>query len=242
MNTIHITTSQNIDVEYELGSLGDRMVASIIDWVVIIAYFILFISIIGFSNMNRFISGNEWVFILLLLPVFMYDLISEMVLNGQSVGKRVMGIKVISLDGGPGSFAQYLIRWVFRLVDFTLTSSLLALVMIAVTEKKQRLGDVIAGTILIKTRPRTQLYHTFYEPVNNNDYQITYPEVINLTDGDIQLIKEVILTVNRTGNSMFALQAQQKIEQTLQIMSRQTEPRIFLQVILADYNHITSQL
>ncbi|MDB5246667.1 MAG: hypothetical protein JWQ40_1061 [Segetibacter sp.] len=241
MNTINITTPQNIDVEYELGSLGDRMLGTIIDWAVLIAYVILALFLIGFTG-RQFLNGYEWLMVVLVLPLFFYDLLCELLLNGQSVGKKVMGIKVISLNGSQPSFGQYFNRWVFRLIDFTITSNLLALVMVAVTEKKQRLGDVIAGTVLVKTRPRTQMQHTFYEPVDPATYRVTYPEVVNLNDGDIQLIKEVILNVNRSGNSMLALQAQQKIEQTLQIMSKQPEPRLFLQVILADYNHVTSQL
>jgi hypothetical protein len=164
-----------------------------------------------------------------------------MLLNGQSAGKKVMGIKVISLSGEQPSFSQYLNRWVFRLVDFTLTGSMLAVIMVAVNEKNQRLGDLIAGTVLVKTKARTQLKQTIYRQLPT-DYQVSYPEAINLKDSDFELIKEVVLMVKKTGNSTLALQAQQKIEHTLHIMSKQTEPIIFLQVILSDYYYMTSQL
>jgi hypothetical protein len=165
-----------------------------------------------------------------------------MLLNGQSPGKRVMNIKVISLNGLQPSFGQYLNRWLFRLIDFSFSSGLVALIMVAVTEKKQRLGDLVAGTILVKTKLRTQLHQTIYQPFSTDAYQVTYPEVINLKDHDMQLIKEVIITVSRTGNSMLALQAQQKIEQVLHIYSKETAPITFLQVILTDYNYVTAQL
>ena len=242
MNTIHITTSQNIDVEYELGSLGDRILGRIIDWIVLIAYVVLVLSLIGFSNIGRFIDTNGWIVIVFILPVFLYDLLCELLLNGQSVGKRVMSIKVISLNGLQPSFGQYLNRWLFRLVDFSISGSLVAIIMVAATEKKQRLGDLIAGTILVKTKLRTQLHQTLYEPVATATYQVTYPEVINLKDSDIQLIKEVILAVSQTNNPMLALQAQQKIEQVLHIYSKEKSPFVFLQVILTDYNYVTSQL
>jgi len=241
MNTIHITTSQNIDVEYELGSVGDRIVASVIDYLVIIAYVILVVSIIGFSNFGSFLSSNAWVGVFLLFPIVFYDLLSEMLLNGQSAGKKVMGIKVISISGQQPSFSQYLNRWVFRLLDFTLTSSMLALIMVAITERNQRLGDVVAGTVLVKTKARTHFTQTLFQQLPAN-YQISYPEAINLKDRDFQLIKEVVLTVKKTGNYNLALQAQQKIEQTLNIMSRQAEPIVFLQVILSDYYYMTAQL
>ncbi len=241
MNSISITTSQNIDVEYELASLGDRIIARIIDNVILIAYIILIFVIIGFSNFESFVGNYAWLVIFLFLPVLFYDIASEMIFNGQSAGKKVMAIKVISLSGEQPSFSQYLNRWFFRLVDFTISWSLLAVIMVAATDKKQRLGDLVAGTVLIKTKTRTQLQSTLYQQVDVA-YQVSYPEVINLKDSDMQLVKEVILTVYKTGNTMLALQAQQKIEQTLNIMSRQQEPLQFLQVVLSDYNHITSQL
>jgi flagellar basal body P-ring protein FlgI len=118
---------------------------------------------------------------------------------------------------------------------------MLAVIMVAVNEKNQRLGDLIAGTVLVKTKARTQLKQTIYRQLPT-DYQVSYPEAINLKDSDFELIKEVVLMVKKTGNSTLALQAQQKIEQTLHIMSKQTEPIIFLQVILSDYYYMTSQL
>jgi uncharacterized RDD family membrane protein YckC len=238
MNTITITTSQNIEFEYELGSLGDRIIGAIIDYIVVIAYLIIMMAVFVYRSSDV----SPYVFILLLLPVVFYDLISELLLNGQSLGKKAMGIKVISISGDQPSLSQYLIRWVFRLVDFTLSSTMVAVVMVAATEKKQRLGDLIAGTVLVKTKPRTHLSDTFFEQNVAEAYAVTYPQVISLKDGDIQLIKEVLLSVRRTGNTMLALQAQQKVEQILHMRSIHQQPMDFLQTVLKDYNHLAAQL
>jgi uncharacterized RDD family membrane protein YckC len=240
MNTISITTSQNIELEYELGSIGDRVVGRIIDLVINVAYVVIVILFLSYAGNGLQGAGTVVVF-LLFLPVVFYDLVSEIVLNGQSVGKKVMGIKVISLSGDQPTISQYLIRWLFRVIDFSILGGLVALILVAVTEKKQRLGDLIAGTVLIKLNPRTSLSHTMYEPVSTVEYKVTYPEASYLNDNDIQLVKEVILTVRRTGNTMLALQAQQKIEQVLHIESKSADPRSFLQTILADFNYLTSQ-
>lgn len=242
MNTITITTSQNIDFEYELGSLGDRIVGAIIDYIIIIAYVIIVLWAFVFNSSSSFAGTYAILIMLSFLPVVFYDLASELLLNGQSLGKKIMGIKVISISGDQPSFSQYLNRWIFRLVDFTFSSSLVAVVMVAATEKKQRLGDVIAGTVLVKTKPRTHLTDTWYEQNNAPTYTVTYPEVINLKDSDIQLIKEVMLTVRRTHNTMLALQTQNKIEQILHIQSRQIEAMEFLRIVLTDYNFLTAQL
>ncbi len=153
-----------------------------------------------------------------------------------------MGIKVISLNGEQPAFGQYLIRWLFRLVDFTLSGSLVALITVAASEKKQRLGDMIAGTTLVKTKPRTQFTDTLYVPTAPVEYKVTYPEVINLSDRDVQLVKEVLISVQRSGNTMLALQAQNKIEQVLHIRSQHSDATYFLHCVLADYNHLTSQM
>ena len=243
MNTISITTSQNIELEYDLGSLGDRIIGRILDFLVLIAYGVILFAIIGFGNLGRFTDQNIWLMVVFLgFPYAFYDLLSEMFLNGQSVGKKIMGIKVISLNGNQASFSQYLIRWLFRIVDFSLTGSLVALITVAATEKKQRLGDIVAGTVLVKTQPRIQISDTTFHSVQEDNYEVTYPEVINLRDQDVQLIREILNSVTQSGNTILAFQAQQKVEQVLNIHSRHTDSKSFLNTVLVDYNYLTSKL
>jgi hypothetical protein len=111
---------------------------------------------------------------------------------------------------------------------------------VAVSEKKQRLGDMVAGTAIVKTNYRTTLQQTLYTPVEETGYHVSYPEVANLADMDVQLIKEVILNVNKTGNINLAFQAAEKIKNILRINS-ELEPLRFLQLLLADYNYLTSR-
>ena len=243
MNTINITTSQNIELEYDLGSLGDRIVGRILDFLVLIAYGIILFAIIGFGNAGRFIEKNVWLMLLVLaFPVVFYDLICEMLLNGQSLGKKIMGIKVISLNGEQASFSQYLIRWLFRIVDFSFSGSIVALVMVAASEKKQRLGDLVAGTVLVKTKPRIQIADTIFHAIHEDNYTVTYPEVINLRDQDVQLIKDILKSVSQTGNTMLAFHAQQKVEKVLNIRNKHNDSKSFLNAVLSDYNYITSRL
>jgi uncharacterized RDD family membrane protein YckC len=238
MNTIRITTTQNIELEYDLASLGERILGRLLDGVILFAYAVIAALFFVWSDM---VDDLMWVMILVVaIPIVFYDLACEVFMNGQSIGKRVMNIKVISLDGAQPSLGQYIIRWVFRMIDFTMTSSLCALISVAVSEKKQRVGDMVAGTTLIKTIPRTDFQQTIYVPTEQANYQLSFPEVHNLSDQDMQLIKEVINTVNRTGNTMLAVQAADRIKETLGIRS-DMEPLTFLQVVLADYNYSTSE-
>src|SRR5436190_6702385 len=120
MSTIRITTSQNIELDYDLGSLGERIVAYLLDLLIIAAYAVTIMIMVFSSSFSRF---SMMTIFLLFLPVVFYDLLSEVFLNGQSVGKKVMKIRVISLDGGSATISQYLLRWIFRLIDFSFTSN-----------------------------------------------------------------------------------------------------------------------
>jgi uncharacterized RDD family membrane protein YckC len=241
MSTISITTSQNIELDYDLGSLGDRILARLIDLAVIIAYVIIIFVTIGFSNLGTFIVENVWLVVVLMLPAVFYNLVCELVLNGQSLGKKIMGIKVISLSGEQPSLSQYLIRWLFRIVDFSF-GGLVALIIVAVTPKHQRLGDILAGTAVVKTKPRTHFADTIYTATPTIEYQVIYPEVVNLKDGDIQLVKDVVISVYKSQNLMLAHQAKDRIEQVLGIRSQHAEPMDFLRTVLADYNYLTSSM
>ncbi len=240
MAVISITTSQNIELEYDLASLGERMVATIIDFVILAGYIII---VSMFTNLSGGLDYKfGWVYLFLFLPVTFYSLLCETFLNGQSVGKKAMGIKVISLNGNPASFGQYLIRWLFRLVDLWIGSFVLAVIMIAVTEKHQRIGDIVAGTTVVKTRPRTSLQQTLYTPVADTNYAVNYPEVTQLSDNDMQLVKEVLINVQRSGNTPLAIQTMEKIESVLNIKSYHDDPVKFLGAVLSDYNHLTSKM
>jgi uncharacterized RDD family membrane protein YckC len=236
MSKISILTPQNIELEYDLASLGDRIVAAIVDRLLLIAYGIIVLVIATQANFSGDIM-QLFIFVIS-LPVIFYSLLSEVFMNGQTIGKRVMKIKVISINGHQPTFSQYLMRWLFRIIDLWMTGSILAIIMIAVNEKGQRLGDIVAGTTLIKTTPRTTINDTLYVAVAETNYKATYPDVINLKDSDIQLVKEVIMNVHKSGNTLLAYQTMQKIETVLNIKS-QHEPLTFLYAVLSDYNHLS---
>src|ERR1700743_890388 len=112
-----------------------------------------------------------------------------MFMNGQSVGKRIMKIKVISLDGTRPRFSQYLLRWLFRIVDFTLTSWLGGLITIILTDNGQRIGDIVAVTVVVRTTPRTTANNIVYANVDDS-YQPVFAQASQLNDEDINLIHE----------------------------------------------------
>jgi uncharacterized RDD family membrane protein YckC len=238
MNTIRITTSQNIELEYDLASLGERIGAFALDLLVVFAYLIIISIVVNVIA----VSGNQsgLIYFLLFLPAAFYNLLSEIFLNGQTLGKRVLKIKVISITGTSASIGQYMIRWLFRLIDIFFSFCTCALISVAVSDKKQRVGDMVAGTTLIKTQPRTAFNQTMYVPTPEINYTVSYPAVTSLSDKDIQLIKEALLHISKTNNLYLAYPVAEKVKKMLNIETN-LDPSHFLQTVVADYNYLTSR-
>jgi len=244
MQTIKITTSQNIDIDYEVAGLGERILARLIDLAIFFLVYILGLFIGGWANW--YVDGSFGIIIAVIVYAVLfvfYDLIFEIFMNGQSIGKRIMKIKVISLDGGQPRVGQYFMRWLFRIVDFLLTwPGLVALIAAAVNDKTQRIGDMVAGTILIRTVPRTQINNIVFMPTYDG-YQPVFKEAGQLNDKDIELIHEIINAYTKTGNNVVVYNMALRVKEHLNV----TPPNgmndmLFLQTIIKDYNHISAQL
>ncbi|RZL38121.1 MAG: RDD family protein, partial [Pedobacter sp.] len=151
METIKINTSQHVEIDYPVAGLGERVAAYLIDFgMFLIIYFFALIAF-AITGLENSFNNSSIVILVIIFGIcyVFYDFLCEVAFNGQSLGKKLLKIKVVSLDGGQASIGQYFIRWIFRIVDFTLTANLLGFISVAVSEKKQRIGDVVAGTTLI---------------------------------------------------------------------------------------------
>lgn len=237
METIKVSTSQHVNIDYPVAGLGERLVGALIDLGVYFGLWLVFASVSsGLSDGTAML-----VFLIILVATYiLYDLICEVFMNGQSVGKKVMKIKVISIDGSQPSIGQYFIRWVFRLIDGALTMQTCALVCIAVSDNKQRLGDMIAGTTLIKTEKRTQLHHLAFRKLPE-DYTPQFQNVQALSDYDIGLIDEVLTAyyLNRKPELVYAMATKVTDYISLSIPDGMDELK-FLNTVVRDYNYLTS--
>jgi uncharacterized RDD family membrane protein YckC len=238
MQTITVHTTQNIDIDYEIAGIGERILALLIDYGIFIALSILG-AILAINQMPEF--GIGLYFIIVAVAFTFYDLVCEIFLNGQSLGKRILKIKVISLDGNRPTFSQYLLRWVLRFVDFPLTAYLGALVSAIVTDNGQRIGDIAAGTAMVKTHSRTQMNNLVFRP-SEDSYVPVFKEVSQLTDDDINLIADVLHNYMRTRNSMIVYNMARRIMDHLQIaLPPGMNDMQFLETIIRDYSHIVAQ-
>ncbi len=235
MERIQIDTTQNVAIEYEAAGLGERFIAGLIDYSILGIY--LLTALFFIDEISAVLP--TWVIVVIVaFPLWLYHLICELFMNGQSIGKRQMNIKVINIDGLPVSFASYFIRWLFRLIDVFMTFGGLAVLTIVMNGKGQRLGDMAAGTAVVSLKSRKQLSDTLFE-FTDEDYQVTFLQVQNLKDKDISLIKEIMNDAKGTGNNQVILALVDKLKVLLNVESN-LPPRIFLETVLKDYNHLSS--
>jgi hypothetical protein len=190
---------------------------------------------LGLSEM----VSNVAEIIFLFLPAICYHLLMEVFLNGQSVGKRMLNIQVLDRNGAEASLSQYMLRWVFRLIDMGFTMGIGAVMSTALTQNSQRLGDLVAGTIIIDKKYNTYLEDTIFLDIADKEYKPMFPEVMKLTDRDINGIRNLldIKKVNRE-TDIYTAQIAHRIKEVLHITS-DMQPADLLHQLLRDYNFLT---
>jgi uncharacterized RDD family membrane protein YckC len=240
MEGLLVETTQNVRLEYQPASVGERILAYLIDALVIFAWMVVVSMGFGvFSGQNsRSADGLIVLFAVLVLPVVFYDLLFETLLNGQSIGKKALGLRVIQLDGRTPTLGAYLFRWLFRLVDITLFSGVVAIVTIAVSGKGQRLGDVVAKTTVVKLRPPVTLERVVAVPTADPDYRVTYPQAAQLTDGDATTLRRALNKALSAENDYLLTVAADKARQLTGISTSQDDVA-FLQTLLRDHAHLS---
>lgn len=245
MDSIRINTAQNIDIDYEIAGLGERIAARCIDLAIFVFIAIITFVIMGAVSMATSGTGAMIVLFVFVAIFAFYDLVCEITMDGQTFGKKVLKIKVISIDGAQPTLGQYIFRWLFRMIDFGFPFGwgVIALVSVAVTEKHQRLGDILGKTTLIKTKPRTEFANVPFSFNIPEEYEPKFKEVLHLNDRDIELIHEVLTGYYQTGNANLIYTMAGKIkEHIVATIPEGMNELQFLETVLKDYNQLTANM
>lgn len=260
MAKITITTPFNIDLEFRTATVSRRMLAWLIDIVLICVYYYVMLRVVyPLLGMSDGISTAAELFTIV-IPVLLYQLLFEMFGNGQTAGKKLAGIKVIDLSGHEPTWGQYLIRWLLCLgnlfvyiIPYLILKAPAALIFfmvlylpdflcVVISARSQRIGDMAAGTAVIDSNYVANINETIYLEVEDANYQPMFPGVMRLTDRDINGIRN-LLSQQRPGKDTdaYILQVSDKIRMVLSIDS-EMEPRDFLQKLLLDYNFYSGKV
>ena len=214
-----------------MASVGDRIFAQLIDWGVLLAYFALltwFIVVTG-------IDGWWWM-VLYLFPLFFYSLLCEILNQGQTLGKMALNIRVVKMDGSMPTLGSYLMRWMLFLIDGPATS-FVGLVAMILTRNNQRLGDMAAGTVVIKKQKykKIQISLDEYDYLAKN-YTPRYPQASDLSLEQIEIITRAIST-QRDGFDLRLNQLAKKVQQKFNIERKEANDLAFLQRVVRDYQY-----
>lgn len=236
MESISISTTQNVSISYAIASLGDRILATLLDYLIFIAYFVI---VFYFLTALDVLDGLGYLSSLVMLPVLFYDLYCELIFNGQSFGKYLMKIKVVKIDGTQPGFGSYLLRWIFRIVEGGhFLNGLVAILAILINGKGQRVGDIAAKTSVIKLKKKISLEDGFLN-IPDENYTIVFREVEQLNEKDISIIREVFNHARSKNRLDIVNQLADKTKSTLNITTTLKSIE-FLNTVIKDYEYYHS--
>ena len=236
MDNFQIETAQNVQIGHKVAGLGERILAFLIDGILILGYVVL----VSFLLDQIQLTDRGWALIMIVgLPPFLYFLIWETFWNGQSPGKAAMDIRVVKMDGTRAGFSDYLVRWLLRIIDISLTSGSVAVVCILVNGKGQRLGDLAAGTTVISEKLPTNLSRSLWVEIPE-DYIPQYPQVRLLSDAQMQKIKNLYQEGLKFSNYKLIGKLSKKVAEMIAVEPKEV-PSEFLVRVIKDYSYYTQR-
>ena len=260
MPTVQINTAFNVGLDFEIAPFHKRLLAYMIDFALLIIY-LFFMKYLLYEQMGLPENDSIGVDILVVsLPMLFYSLITELLMNGQTIGKKLMRIRVISLEGGEPTVGQFILRWITKffewpfLFGYLFASTLAVMIYIFITgfcgiavvitilvsRRHQRFGDMAAGTAIVDAKSFMSVHDTIFVNVNAGNYKVSFPEVMRLSDNDINTIKSVLTLARRTHNHDVCMRVEYKIKDVLSISSSLSSID-FLEKLLEDYNYLATK-
>jgi uncharacterized RDD family membrane protein YckC len=238
-----ILTTQNVSINYQVANIGERLLARLLDLVFFAVYLVLAFWAMGFAvrgldweNMARYSAALS---LLIPIPVLTYTLWCESVFNGRTIGKLIMGLKVVKTDGTPAGIGDFGYRWVMRIFEGEVALfTCLSLPVAIISGKGQRIGDMVAGTMVIKSKQKTSLRNTILQQINPQ-YRVVFPQVANLNDRDMNVIRDIMQQSFDTGNYQLLEYLGVKVKSVMGVSPppQQLPTMQFLNIVLADYAH-----
>ncbi|RDK87084.1 RDD family protein [Marinirhabdus gelatinilytica] len=238
MDNFQIETAQNVNIAQNVGGVGERVLAFIIDYLIIFVYIIL--ASIAISALE---FDSDYMFLVYMtagLPIFTYSLLWETFWNGRSPGKALLKLRVVKLDGSKPAFSNYFIRWLLRIIDVTITSGALALVTVLLNGKGQRLGDIAASTTVITEKKTVSLSQTLVMDLPE-DYTPRYPQVTVFTDAEMSTVKSLFWEAKYNGNHGVVLKLKDRLSKVMEVTPEE-KPIAFVDKVIKDYNYYTQNM
>lgn len=264
MPLIQIATPFNIDLEFEIAEIYKRLFAYLIDFSLLLMFFVSmkYFYYGGFDKVNpTILQKNMGLDIITVsIPMLLYSLVAEVTMHGQTIGKKLMSIRVISLGGGEPALSQYLTRWMFKgfewpfFFGYTILTGeslfayifitgflgVIVVIIISVSKTNQRLGDIAANTVVVNTQSPFSVDDTVFMDIKDENYVVKFPEVLRLSDRDINTVKNVMNLFYKENNTETCIRVALKVQEVLQINTDMYADQ-FLEKLLEDYYYLASK-
>ncbi len=245
---VGIETTQHVKLSYEPAGVGERILAYVLDGFFLGIYYFVAFWIMGYfmnvgaSDGNGLSDFPMWTFfVIIVIPMMLYHLVCEVLMDGYSIGKKIVGIRVVKIDGTRADLSGYLVRWLFRIFEITMTSGVVAFITILLNGKGQRLGDIVGKTCVIKERDKVKLDDTLFAELET-EYEPEFAQVVELSDKDVSIIKDVLKARgNYERDTWFVMlqKTRKKVEDKLGITRNESmDAEEFLNTVIKDYNAI----
>jgi uncharacterized RDD family membrane protein YckC len=245
--TIEITTTQNVTIEYELAELRERMLAWLLDLVIVVFGYLVLVQLFSLVFGGLLGLGTGLEMILALMPFvtyFLYQIFFEIWALGQTPGKKALNIRVIRLDGKDPEWGDVVIRSILHMVDTLFSAGVIGILFIKTTDKSQRLGDLAAHTTVVKIY--SSRFRYLLKDILNisslDNYQPVYPQVRNLNEQDMLFIKTVLSRRQRYPNQAHDEVVEDLVSHLMPLLEIEQRPlnrQDFLRTILRDYIVLT---
>ncbi|HHB77781.1 MAG TPA: RDD family protein [Saprospiraceae bacterium] len=245
MKQLALRTTQNVVIEYPAASIFERAIAVIIDLFIIalLSWLVMYttVAIIEYFDVAPF----AMVFVSLspILLMILYHTFSEYWANGQTIGKKALGIRVVRVDGQKAGMREALLRSLVLLVDLVMSLGVIGGLTIATSRRQQRLGDLAANTVvIISNPPKPFRLEGILNIKSMENYEPTYPKVIQFTEADILQVKETLRRYQKYKNAAHRkafLSMTQKMAKMLDMKELPNDSVKFIKTVIRDYIVLT---
>ncbi len=243
MKTVDIRTPQQIVIRFELADLKERIVAFVLDQFILwTGLFILFFLLMALGHAIN-INPGRFIQVLFTGIYLFYSLLAEYLMDGQSPGKKIMGLKIIKLSGGASGIREYIIRWSMRLLDIWASLGALASLMISSTPQAQRIGDLLADTLVIRLNSRQDVpLESLLRMHERNADSVIYPLAVRFKEEEMLLVLEMLERWRRhpSGhNKRHFQEISKRVAKEMDLEQPPEKPEKFLRQVLNDYVTLT---
>ena len=196
---LNIDTPENVVFGYEVAGIGSRFLAALADTIIILIMELVLLIFLNIFLRQLGTIASTISTILSFLVLWGYYIVCEMIWNGQTPGKRWVGLRVIRKDGSPITLSESIIRNIVRFIDFLPLAYGVGVITMFINKQSCRLGDLAAGTLVVYEQENVTLASlsgrstSLLFPIDQPTPEMESLPVEKLTEQDIQIVQSFLL-------------------------------------------------